>query len=89
MQYGREDSRLTVFDPVVYAEIATHNYIEVEIIGFTKMKFKIDLVGIKFNFLSSELVWDFETADQVLFKNKDLVKKLCYGVSWSKEGFSL
>lgn len=89
LPYAGQDSRLTVFDPVFYAEIASHNYIEVEIIGFTKLKFKIDFVGMKFNFLSSELVWDFAQTEQVLFNGKDLVKKLCYGVSQTKEGFTL
>ena len=86
---GGQDSKLTVFDPVFYAEIASHNYMEVHIIGLTKMKFKIDLTGIRFNFLKSELVWDFAQAEEVLFKGKDLVRKLCYGVSWSKQGFTL
>jgi hypothetical protein len=89
LSYQPNSSPLTVFDPTFYAELATHNYVEINLFNYAKVKLRIDFVGIKFNILATELVWDFNDPVKVLMEGKDLVKKLCYGMSWSQRALAL
>ncbi len=56
---------------------------EISLFNYAKVKLRLDFVGIKFNLLATELVWDFNDPAKVLIEGKELVKKLCYGMSWS------
>lgn len=89
LNYQPNSAPLNVFDPTFYAELATHNYIEVNLFNHAKVRLRIDFVGVKFNVLAAELVWDFNRPDQVLFGGQDLVKKLCYGMSWAQRALAL
>ena len=89
LNYQPNSSPLTVFDPTFYAELATHNYVEISLFNYAKVKLRIDFVGIKFNLLATELVWDFNDPAKVLIEGKELVKKLCYGMSWSQRALTL
>lgn len=63
LTYQPNSAPLTVFDPTFYAELATHNYVEINLFNYVKVRLRIDFVGIKFNVLAAELVWDFNRPD--------------------------
>ncbi len=48
-----------MFDPTFYAEIATHNYAEINIFNYAKFRVRLDFEGFRYNLLGMELVWDF------------------------------
>jgi len=60
-------SPLTVFDPTLYAEIATHNYAEINLLNYAKFRVRLDFEGLRYNLLGMELVWDFNQPEKVLF----------------------
>ena len=66
ISYQPGSSHLTVFDPTFYAELATHNYVEINLFNYVYIKLRIDFMGIKFNVLATEIVWDFNDPAAVL-----------------------
>ena len=46
-----------VFNPALYGEVASHFYVELELIGWAKYRVNIDLEGLKFDLLDLQIVW--------------------------------
>jgi hypothetical protein len=67
LSQGPSRSALNVFDSTFYAEIATHNYGEINLFNYAAFRVKLDFEGFRYNFLGMELVWDFNQPEKVLF----------------------
>ena len=71
-----------VFDPSLFVEIASHNYVEVNLLNFVKFRFRTDLEAFRYDFMNLELVWSLNNDGFTSAIERGILRQLCYGLSW-------